>query len=134
MADFQLAVALVLKHEGGYVNDPADPGGETNFGISKRSYPNVDIKALTAEAASTIYERDYWKPYMAACSDQHLANALLDTAVNQGQAVAKTMFDACTGSLREFQTQRIIHYCSLVVAKPGMGKFLKGWIRRALDV
>ena len=44
MAEFSLAIPIVLENEGGYVDDPNDPGGETNFGISKRSYPNVDIK------------------------------------------------------------------------------------------
>ncbi|MBI5843910.1 MAG: hypothetical protein HZB23_04475 [Deltaproteobacteria bacterium] len=48
-----------MAHEGGYVNDPADPGGETRFGISRRAYPNEDIKALTRERAAEIYYRDY---------------------------------------------------------------------------
>lgn len=41
---FDDAVEIVLKHEGGYVNDKKDPGGETNMGISKRAYPHIDIK------------------------------------------------------------------------------------------
>ena len=44
----------------GYVNDPKDPGGETNYGISKRAYPDVDIKNLTEDGAKDIYKRDYW--------------------------------------------------------------------------
>jgi len=38
---FLKAVEMVLAHEGGYVNDPNDPGGETKYGISKRSYPST---------------------------------------------------------------------------------------------
>lgn len=60
--DFQYCVKVVLAEEGGYSNrsPAADPGGETNFGISKRAYPNLDIKNLTSEAAETIYYNDYW--------------------------------------------------------------------------
>ena len=59
---FEQAVAMVFKHEGGYVNDPKDPGGETRWGISKRAYPDVDILRLTEDEAkgrdkSTASER-----------------------------------------------------------------------------
>lgn len=46
--------------DGGYTHDPDDPGGETKWGVSKRSYPDVDIRALTREQAVTLYFRDYW--------------------------------------------------------------------------
>jgi lysozyme family protein len=61
--DFLIAVARVLNDEGGYVSDPSDSGGETNFGISKRSYPNEDIKGMTAERATEIYWNDFWLKY-----------------------------------------------------------------------
>src|SRR5690606_28008981 len=54
---FRRAVEVVLKHEGGYVNNPSDPGGETKYGISKRSYPELDIANLTQEDAIAIYYR-----------------------------------------------------------------------------
>ena len=57
---FDDIIKVVLKHEGWYVNDPVDPGGETNFGIAKRSHPDVDIKNLTEEGAKEIYYQDYW--------------------------------------------------------------------------
>ena len=50
----------LIRREGGYVNDPADAGGETKYGISKRSYPNLDIANLTKQEAYSIFERDYW--------------------------------------------------------------------------
>ena len=51
-SNFDAAMAEVFSHEGGYVNDPRDPGGETNMGISKRSYPNEDIRGMTRERAA----------------------------------------------------------------------------------
>ena len=60
LTTFNEIIEVVLEHEGGYVNDPTDLGGETNFGITKRFYPDVDIKNLTKEGAKEIYKRDYW--------------------------------------------------------------------------
>jgi lysozyme family protein len=57
---FDEIIELTLEHEGGYVHDPKDLGGETNFGIAKRFYPDVDIKNLTKEGAKDIYRKDYW--------------------------------------------------------------------------
>ena len=62
---FNDIIEHVLNHEGGYVDDPSDLGGETNFGIAKRFYPNVDIKNLTRDEAKNIYFEDYWKPSKA---------------------------------------------------------------------
>ena len=90
---FDQAVDFVLKEkiEGGYVNDPRDPCGETNFGISKRSYPKVNMKTLTREGAIAIYKRDYWDA--AGCDDlpAKVAVAVFDCAVNQGVSIAKRL-------------------------------------------
>jgi lysozyme family protein len=74
----------LISHEGGYVNDQRDPGGETKYGISKRSYPQVDIKALTLEAAKEIYKRDYWDRAQCDKLPPALAYLLFDAAVNSG--------------------------------------------------
>jgi lysozyme family protein len=58
--NFDKAFEIVVGVEGGYVNDPNDPGGETKYGISKRSYPQLDIKNLTLDQAKAIYKQDYW--------------------------------------------------------------------------
>ena len=47
ITEFKDIILDVLAHEGGYVNDPDDPGGETMMGISKRAYPNLDISGLS---------------------------------------------------------------------------------------
>ena len=74
----------LIASEGGYVNHAADPGGETNFGISKRAYPQVDIKNLTRDAARQIYKRDYWDRAQCDKLPPTLAYLLFDCAVNSG--------------------------------------------------
>ena len=59
---FDQAIEVILKHEGGYANNPNDSGGETKYGISKRSYPELNIRGLTRDYAKKIYEQDFWKP------------------------------------------------------------------------
>lgn len=84
MMTFEIAIARVLDHEGGYVNDPRDPGGETKFGISKRSYPDLDIANLTRDAAVAIYKRDFWDRVHGDELHEDLAYQALDFAVNSG--------------------------------------------------
>lgn len=81
---FDQAFDRLFSNEGGYANDPKDPGGETNWGISKRSYPNVDIKALTRDGAKAIYLRDFWMPIEADGLPDAVAWQVLDFAVNSG--------------------------------------------------
>ena len=54
LVEFDEIIEVVLHHEGGYVNDPDDPGGETNFGIAKRSHPDVDIANLTKDGQRNL--------------------------------------------------------------------------------
>lgn len=94
MSEFLLAIPKVLKHENGFQADPNDRGnwtsgevgvGElvgTNHGISAASYPNEDIKNLTVERATEIYERDFWvNGQYGELVDQDVATKLLDIAV-----------------------------------------------------
>ena len=68
---FEEIIDRVIESEGGYVNDPDDPGGETKYGISKRAYPEIVIKDLTIKQAKQIYYEDYWTPSKAdQLSDQ----------------------------------------------------------------
>ena len=86
MITFDEAFDRLVGNEGGYSFDPKDPGGETNWGISKRSYPQVDIKNLSKEQAKLIYYRDFWQPL----SDAHPAIKfqVFDFAVNSGISTA----------------------------------------------
>jgi lysozyme family protein len=97
-ARFMACVGLLIERiEGGYVNDPNDPGGETNFGISKRSYPNTDIAGLTEGAAIEIYYSDFWMPCGADALPRGLDLWVFDFAVNSGVATAVKMLQAACG-------------------------------------
>ena len=82
--DFETAFERLIGHEGGYVNDPRDPGGETKFGISRRAYPGEDIAGMTLERAKAIYQRDYWGPAGCDAVPHGIKFDLFDMAVNSG--------------------------------------------------
>ena len=86
--NFDRALAEILRHEGGYINDPHDPGGETNMGISKRSYPLEDIKNMTRERAAAIYRRDFWNAIRGDDLPGGVDLAAFDAAVNSGPSRA----------------------------------------------
>jgi len=90
---YNKAFDVVIGHEKGYVNDPDDPGGETKYGITKRAFPNEDIKNLTLERAKEIYYNNYWNTKKLnlddiAKFDDKIAIELFDTGVNQGIVTA----------------------------------------------
>ena len=93
--NFDDAFFRLLGNEGRYSFNPADPGGETNFGISKRSYPDVDIKALTVDGAKVIYLRDFWNPIGDA--DAGIKFQVFDFAVNSGMQTAIRKLQAAIG-------------------------------------
>ena len=86
--DFDSAFHRLLGHEGGLVNDPRDPGGETKYGISRRSYPGEDIAGMTLERAKAIYLRDFWGPAGCDAVPDGIKFDLFDTAVNSGVRTA----------------------------------------------
>jgi lysozyme family protein len=128
MSDFPAALRWILQREGGYVNDPADPGGETNFGISKRAYPDVDIKNLTRDQAATLYQRDYWIPAGCDTLDQGPALAVFDTAVNLGVSRALALWQAAAGDVEELLWARLAYYSGLT----HLARFMPGWLKRVL--
>lgn len=98
MAYFARALAFTLAHEGGYGNHPADPGGETKYGIAARFYPpekrrailgrDVSIRDLTPDDAARIYRRDYWDRLKCDALPWPLCLAVFDCAVVPGQGAA----------------------------------------------
>lgn len=95
--NFDIAFDRLIGHEGGYVNHPTDPGGETNWGISKRSYPTVDIRNLSRAQAKEIYRRDFW-----LAAGQGIAPAVafqvFDASVNHGISTAIRFLQRSVGA------------------------------------
>ena len=85
---FDRAFQITVGVEGGYVNDPADPGGETKYGISHRAYPDIDIKALTLDQARDIYRRDYWQAASCDRMPERIGHLVFDCAVHHGVKTA----------------------------------------------
>jgi len=103
MITFDEAFDRLLGHEGRYSNNPADPGGETNWGISKRSYPHLDIKNLTRNQAAVIYYKDFWEPLIEARpavkyqAFDFAVNSGIQTAIRKLQAVVNVADDGHWG-------------------------------------
>jgi lysozyme family protein len=95
---FDEAFELLIGHEGGYVNNPADPGGETKYGISKRAYPGEDIRNMTLDRAKAIYLRDYWSPAGCDGAPYAIRFDLFDMAVNSGVKAAVRCLQTAAGS------------------------------------
>ena len=94
---FDEAFARLIKHEGGLVNDPRDPGGLTKYGISGRAYPNEDIANLTIERAKQLCKRDYWTPAGCDRVPEHVRFHLLDAAYNSSVAAAIKVLQKAVG-------------------------------------
>ena len=155
---FERAFKYTITNEGVYANDPSDSGGETKYGISKRSYPNLDIKHLTLEQARKIYFCDYWlKGKFEQITDEDIATQLFDLSVNLGtkamtiilqralrsvgiNVIEDGLFGSQTLSGLNNANPKILlpaikseaaGYYRLIAAKnPQQQKFLKGWLNR----
>jgi lysozyme family protein len=152
---FDEIMTEVLRHEGGYVHHPNDPGGETKFGISKRAHPELDIAALTEAEARVIYHDEYWLPsrveempdrirplYFDMCVNHGLTNAarLLQEAaravgediVVDGIVGVQTLEAAPSVEPDALAARRLALYADLVRKDPRLSCFWEGWMRRTL--
>jgi len=157
LVNFDEIIEVVLHHEGGYVNDKDDPGGETNFGIAKRSHPDVDIKNLTKDGAKKIYKEHYWDRNKVESLSEELRHIYFDMCVNQGRGRAVKILQQAANAkgaglkvdggmgpktiaamdgveLQRVRAYRIKYYADLVTRKPDLEKFYYGWFRRGLEV
>ena len=163
MADFNAAILRTLAKEGGakITEIAGDSGGLTKYGISQRSYPNVNIRALTEQQARNIYKRDYWG---RICGDridaQPIAESIFDCAVNMGVKttikLAQSALNAtlvkqipvdgdmgdmtlsalskCGSSvfIASFTLLKIARYAAICNKDKTQSKFLLGWINRSM--
>lgn len=152
MTAFDDAFTTLIGEEGGYVNDHEDAGGETKYGISKRAFPNIDIKNLTLDQAKTIYFDSYWNPSKCYVLPGPIAAQVFDFAVNAGVATAaktlqralgltddgdigpSTLKVALQADLKQFAihfaVERLLHYAQ----QPSFPKFGRGWFTRAVTI
>jgi len=155
MADFKIAVALTLIHEGGYVNNLNDSGGETNMGITQKDMPGQDMKTLTVEQATEYYAQNYWKALYSQIESQDIASKLFDmgvlfgvgTAVRELQRIIKIhnvpvdgQFGPRTldvvntaepvGLLAAYKTSLVSHAVNIIAASQQDRVFFAGWVRR----
>lgn len=161
MSTFEEAIEAVLKKEGGYVCDADDAGGETCFGISKRSYPDVDIKALTRDGAIEIYERDFWDKAYEKIRSQPVATKILECTIHCGkesgirlvqqalralgdpvvsvdghfgpQTLQAIKLESPSALLAAIRVEQCRYYLKIVGAKREQQKFFLGWAKRALN-
>lgn len=148
MNTFDIAVEFVLGFEGDFSDDPHESGGVTRFGISHKTYPELDICSLTRDQAREIYRTDYWNRCKCNELPAQLAIVLFDAAVNQGPGQAIRLLQKALGVNADGvigpQTIAAAHRAmpSKVVAEfiarrgyqyalhPEVSRFGLGWFRR----
>ena len=159
-SNFEASLALVLRHEGGFSDHPADPGGATNLGITRATLARVrgrpvtvdEVRALTPQDAAAIYRRFYWDPIKGNDLPSGLDHAAFDCAVNAGvaraakllQRVLRVPGDGVIGpgtlaalaaadageTIRRFSRERL----SFLQRLPTWRTFGRGWKSRVAEV
>ena len=147
---FEKALAFVLHWEGGYVDDPLDPGGPTAFGISSSAYPN-EVATMTRERAAEIYRQDYWDAIRAYDLPPALAVCVMDYAVNSGvrraatalQRAVNVSVDAKIGpqtlaAVQAADTHEVVEFVlhdrASFLLSLEQRRFERGWIRRVVSL
>ena len=151
---FDRFISVILKHEGGWVNDPDDRGGETKYGITRYRYPELDIKNLTIGQATDIYYRDFYQRMkLFYIKNDALAIHVFDMGVNAGRTRAVELLqsllkgcevdgilgpstgqgislaDTTTNLVEAYKAKRVEYYYK-VSLRGNNSKFLKGWVNR----
>lgn len=141
---FAACLAEVLRHEGGFVDDPRDAGGATNLGVTLATLSRAlgrpagvaELKALTPDGAAPIYRRLYWGPAGCAQLAAGLDLMAFDTAVNMGVGEARRLLrQAGEGvdaevAIRAIGAARAARYRAL----KAFAVFGAGWLRRLDEV
>ena len=158
--NFQKSLALMLAHEGGFSNDPHDPGGMTNLGVTRRAWEayvgrqvdEAEMRALTPEIVAPFYKARYWNPCKCDQLPLGIDYAVFDFAVNAGASRASKTMQSALGTaadgvvgpatigvavnadpdhfLEKFSAAKEQFYRNL----PTFEHFGKGWLRRVSEV
>jgi lysozyme family protein len=160
--NFDACLAFVLDQEKGYVDNPQDPGGRTNLGVTQKVWEEwvgresneKEMRNLTKADVAPLYQRKYWNA--CRCDELPIGVDLcvFDTAVNSGPGRAIKLLQSCIGvpadgaigsvtvaTITQFKGSSIIHlideYCSArqsyLISLPNFGTFGKGWTKRVQD-
>lgn len=121
------------RKDGGYTNDPQDPGGETKWGISKRAHPKLDIKNLTFEEACNIYQKEYWDACGCDSIPMPLCTVVFDSAVNCGVSAAKDWMRKASDA-KTYLDLRKQYYIDKINRNTNLMKYAKGWWNRLADL
>lgn len=158
--NFEQCLALVLKHEGGFVNHPKDPGGMTNLGVTKRVWEEwvghpVDeaaMRALTVQAVAPLYKKNYWDKIKGDQLPMGVDYACFDLAVNSGVGRAAKILQQALGvsadgaigpatldaaekaNPRDLATEICDLRLNFLQSLPTFATFGKGWTRRVSEV
>jgi lysozyme family protein len=159
-SNWQKSFEMMLKSEGGYVNNPADPGGMTNLGVTKATWENwvgresdgAEMRSLTPEKVAPLYKNKFWD--MCRCDDlpSGVDYLVFDFAVNAGPGRSAKILQTAVGAtpdggigpmtlaavakydanelVEKFSQAKEDFYRSL----PTFGTFGKGWLNRVADV
>ena len=160
LSNYDDSFELLVKSEGGYVNNPLDPGGETNLGVTKKAWADYlcrpiaagEMKALTKEMVKPFYKTEYWDKVQGDLLPKGVDYLAFDFAVNAGVVqCSKFIQRACgatddghigPGTMGKLATMRpwdvIDSVCELkrrfykdiVERKPEQKVFLAGWLHR----
>lgn len=160
-SNFDAALSAVLVHEGGYVNDPQDPGGATNKGVTQGTYdlwrvdhqlPIRSVKHITAAEIMALYKHRYWDKVAGDQLPAGLDYCLFDFAVNSGPSRAARYLQEALGvnadgkigpvtldAVEVVPAEQLIQaVCNMRLAflkrQPHFPRFGKGWTRRVQEV
>jgi len=155
-SEFETAMKFVREAEGGYYNHPNDPGGETQFGLTKRDYPLLDIKNITREQADEIFWQDYWLKSNAYLIPYPAYISFFDSVVNTGRKQANKFLQRVVGATADgivgpytrsllskkdpvdvaygIIDQRQTFYNNLCDNRPKLAVFRKGWDNRNVNL
>jgi len=158
--NFEDALKALLKHEGGYVNHPQDPGGMTNLGVTKRVWEEfvgheVDeqtMRGLTPEAVAPLYKKRYWDAIHGDDLPSSVDFCVFDCAVNSGVGRASKFLQKAVGvtddgkigpgtlaAVASKDPKEIVEaFCDIrqafLESLPTFATFGKGWSRRVSEV
>ena len=135
------AIPMLNEDEGGFSNNPNDPGGITNHGVTKRSWEKFvgrevseeEMQALTVQDVLPFYEQTYWLPLkLSEQPDQLLAESVFNFAINVRPSTLKKVIDGAIpltqGTLFR---EKVRHYIEETDEHPTQKEFFRGWVKRA---